>query len=138
MSVVVDASTTVKWVVDERGSDAALALLRDEEELIVPSLWLAEVANALWKIARTGNITTQESATRFAELSDAPVTIVAIEPHMPAALALANELSHAVYDCVYLAVAIFENTQVITDDRRFVASVAGSPHLSSRVRLLGT
>lgn len=136
MSIVIDASVAVKWVVDERGSDAALAL-RDEGELIAPALWLAEVANALWKIARAGNITAEEANGRFAELQDSPVTTVAIDPHMPTALALATELRHPVYDCLYLAVAIFRNTQVVTDDRRFAASVAGSPYLAGHIRLLG-
>jgi predicted nucleic acid-binding protein len=137
MSIVIDASVAVKWVVDERGSDAALALHK-EGELIAPALWLAEAANALWKNVRAGNMTAEEANELFAELRDAPVTTVAIDPHMPTALALATELRHPVYDCIYLAVAIFRNTQVVTDDRRFVASVLGSPYLTGRIRLLGS
>ena len=137
MSIVIDASVAVKWVIDEPGSDAALAL-RDEEGLIAPALWLAEAANALWRIARVGNITTDEAHESFAELRVSPVTSVAIEPHLPAALALATEMRHPVYDCIYLAVAISRNIQVVTDDRRFAAAVGRLPHLAGRARLLGS
>lgn len=44
MSIVVDASVAVKWVLNEPCTEAALALRN--EELIAPALWLAEAANA--------------------------------------------------------------------------------------------
>ena len=52
MTIVIDASVTVKWVLDETRTDAALAL--QSEQLVAPVLWLAETANALWRHARLG------------------------------------------------------------------------------------
>jgi predicted nucleic acid-binding protein len=133
--IVIDASVGLKWVLDEPGSDAASALC--DQELIAPALWLAEAANALWRLARMSQLTTDEAAARFFELLNAPVASLAIEPHLPRALKLAAEIGHPVYDCLYLSLALHHQTHVITADRRF-ASAASAPQLAGSVRLLPT
>ncbi len=134
MTIVIDASVAVKWVLRETDSDAADALL-DHHDLMAPVLWLAEAANALWRRARIGEITADEANLRLSELLNAPVASVAIEPHLDRALRLATEIGHPVYDCVYLAVALHHQTHVVTADRRFAAAAA-QPALAGRVRLL--
>jgi predicted nucleic acid-binding protein len=136
VSIVIDASVALKWVLDEPGRDAADALL--EEELIAPVLWLLEAANALWRRAQRGEVTTQEAGARLAELYNAPVTAIPIETDLLAAADLANELAHPVYDCLYLALAIREDTCVVTADGRFHAVVDRSPTHKGAVRLLGS
>ena len=134
MSLVIDASVAVKWVINERGTEAALAL-RDEQ-LIAPALWLAEAANALWRHVRLRELTTEQALARFAELMAAPVVSVAIEPHAPLALQIAAELGHPVYDCLYLALALHEQAELVTDDRRFAAVARRRAEFAGRVRLL--
>jgi predicted nucleic acid-binding protein len=131
VSIVVDASVALKWVLDEPESEAAAALQADE--LLAPDLWLAEAANALWRYSRTGQITIEEANERLTELKNAPVASVPIGPHLSAALGLAVEIGHPVYDCLYLALAIACDTHVVTADRRFVAAATG---LTGRVRPL--
>jgi predicted nucleic acid-binding protein len=135
VSVVVDASVALKWVLDEPGSDAAAALLN--EDLVAPALWLVEAANALWRRARRGEISRDEAMERLSELYNAPVTTTSIEDDLVAAGELANALGHPVYNCVYLALARRENTWVITADRRFHAVVDQSADFRGLVRLLG-
>ncbi len=135
MTVVVDASVALKWVLDEPGQAAADALI--DLELAAPSLWLVEAANALWRRSQRGEISGLEAEERLAELFNAPVTAVAIEEDLPEALRLAQALGHPVYDCLYLALALRENTHVVTADARFHAAVQGSPDLAQAVRLLG-
>ena len=120
MTIVVDASVAVKWVLHEIGSDAADALL-DHDGLIAPSIWPAEAMNALWRRARMAEITAKEASERLSELQNAPVRSVAFEPHLDQALKLATEIGHPVYDCVYLALAVHHETHVVTADRRFAA-----------------
>lgn len=134
MSVVIDASVALKWVLDEPGREDADALL--EEELIAPALWLLEAANALWRRARRGEISGEEAKERLAELYHAPVTTTTIEDDLLAAADLAETLGHPVYDCLYLATAIRENTYVVTADSRFHAAVSQSPTLRGAVRML--
>ena len=120
MTIVVDASVAVKWVLREIGSDAADALL-DHDGLIAPSIWPAEAMNALWRRARMAEITAKEASERLSELQNAPVPSVASQPHLHQALKLATEIGHPVYDCVYLALAVHHETHVVTADRRFAA-----------------
>lgn len=136
MSVVIDASVALKWVLDEPGKEAADALL--EEELIAPSLWLLEAANALWRRTQRGEISGDEATERLTELFNAPVTTATIEDDLLAAADLANALGHPVYDCLYLAMALRENTYVVTADVRFHAVVDKSSIPQGTVRLLGT
>jgi len=133
--IVVDASVAVKWVLDEPGSEAAVAL-RDQE-LMAPVLWLVEVANALWRKARIGDITAAQASARLSELREAPVASLPIEPLIEPALKLAVEIGQPVYDCIYLALALHHRTHVVTADRRF-ASAASTPDLAGGVRLLTT
>lgn len=56
MRIVVDASVAVKWLVAEEGSDVANRLLTDGGDLYAPRLMASEVANALWRKARLGEI----------------------------------------------------------------------------------
>ncbi|HEY2708979.1 MAG TPA: type II toxin-antitoxin system VapC family toxin [Caulobacteraceae bacterium] len=132
MSLVVDASVALKWVLAEEGSAAAEALL--DETLIAPALWLVEAANALWRRNLKGELTARESEERLLALMDAPVRTLPVEDDLSAALRLASELRHPVYDCLYLAAALRHDTRVVTADVRFSA-VAADLH-PGRVRLL--
>lgn len=134
MSVVIDASVALKWVIEEPGSEAAIEL-RDEE-LIAPELWLAEAANALWRHVRLNELSSEDALTRMDQLSNAPVTPFAAEPLIADALRLAIKIPHPVCDCIYLALAIRHDSYVVTDDRRFFGA-ASAPTLAGRVRLLG-
>jgi predicted nucleic acid-binding protein len=135
MRLVVDASVALKWVLSQPGTEVALALRT--EELVAPALWLAEASNALWRGVRLGELTLGEAAEFLDELIKAPVASLPIEPHLQAALALAVELQHPIYDCLYLALALRQDCHVVTADRRF-AAIATRPQMKDRVRLLGT
>ncbi len=134
MTLVVDASVALKWVLAEPGQDAADALL--DEDLIAPSLWLLEAANALWRRNLRGELSAGEAEERLSELFNAPVTSIPIEDDLAMAAALAQRLGHPVYDCLYLALAVREETQVVTADRRFWTIAQAAPDLAGRVRLL--
>ncbi len=134
MSLVIDASVALKWVLDEPGGAEAEALL--DEALIAPGLWLIEAANALWKRAGRGEISLDEAAERLQALLNAPVATPRAEDDLASALSLASQLAHPVYDCLYLALAIREDTQVVTADTRFFAVAERHAVSRGRVRLI--
>lgn len=136
MSVVIDASVALKWVLDEPGKAGADALL--SEDLIAPSLWLIEAANALWRRTQRGELAPDEARERLDVLRLAPVRTTPIEDDLAVAATLAATLAHPVDDCLYLALAIRENTLVVTADKRFHAVVETAPVFRGAVRLLGT
>ena len=103
---------------------------------LAPSLWLAEVANALRKKSRRGEITEDEARLRAQDLCDAPVQPVELPILLPGAMRISGEIGHSVYDCFYLATAVLRDTTLVTDDRRFAAKVAASRHYAGYVDLL--
>lgn len=134
MGLVVDASVALKWLIDEPGSDAALALR--EREMAAPALLRLEVANTLRTLAARGSIDRAQAADLFALFQSAPVTIVESDDRLEAdALQLALTLDHPVYDCVYLALAERLDHSLVTADRRFAAAAARHP-FGVRVDLL--
>ena len=134
MTLVIDASVALKWVLAEPGQAAADALL--DEDLVAPSLWLVEAANALWRRAHRGELSADEAQERLSELFNAPVTAVPIEDDLAVAAALAHRLDHPVYDCLYLALAQRERAQLVTADRRLWAVAQTAPDLAGMVRML--
>jgi predicted nucleic acid-binding protein len=134
VTIVIDASVALKWVLDEPGAVAADALL--SEDLIAPGLWLVEAANALWRRVRRHEITADQAKSSLTELHNAPVATVASDIDLDAALRLAIALDHPVYDCLYLAMAVREGAHMITADRRLHAAAEKASDLKGVVRLL--
>lgn len=136
--VVIDASVAIKWVVDEEGSDDAVRLI-DGPALSAPDLLMSECANILWKKTRRGELTRDETSLAIDLLARADIELVPTRALASAATALALDLDHPAYDCMYLALAIERGDVFITADRRFVRLVAAraGPGLEGKVLELG-
>jgi predicted nucleic acid-binding protein len=133
-TLVVDASVVLKWVVDEAGSVAAAALRASS--LAAPELLLEECANVLWVKQRRGELTADEARERLRLLFEAPVQLVPSASLLNRALELAIHLDQTVYDCIYLALALHLDGQLVTADRRLAEASRRDPGLADRVRLL--
>lgn len=133
---VVDASTALKWVLDEPGSAEAAALL-DGRALHAPALLRVEVANALWAAGQRGRLLPDEADDALDLILRAPLRIEAESPALHArALRLARLIGHPVYDCLYLALAAERGLPVVTADRRFVEAAGRLPEAAAMVRFL--
>ena len=133
--MIIDASVAFKLVVEEPDSETAIDWLA-RTELAGPTLIHAEVSNALWKRVRRRELAAGgELEDRLADLARYIRTIDET-PQLPRALALAVELDHPVYDCVYLALAEAYDEELLTADGKFVRRVQGTPH-ENRVKELG-
>ena len=73
MHLVVDASVAVKWLVAEDDSDAAEGLLTADDDLHALRLMASEIANALWRKTRTGEIEPGHAGTLMAAVSAMPL-----------------------------------------------------------------
>ena len=120
---VIDASIAVKWVVEEDGTENALAI-RVGTKLIAPELLVAECANILWKKVQRGELSQDQAlfAARLLQASD--VEILPTRILLEAATRIAIELNHPAYDCVYIALAIDRDCRFVTADGRFVRKLA--------------
>jgi predicted nucleic acid-binding protein len=130
-AAIVDASVAVKWVVREADSDRARLL--SQARLEAPDLLLVECANILWKKVLLRDVTQAEAAARLQWLERAPVSLAESPPLLEAALGLAFDLRHPVYDCVYLALALRRDLPLVTGDERLVTVAGRSPKLSAHV-----
>ncbi len=77
----------------------------DAPLVLAPELLLTEVANALWKLARSDQLKGLDPQRLLADARD---LVDRVEPDrhlLVEALALACHLNHPVYDCLYLALA---------------------------------
>jgi len=122
MTLVVDASVAVKWVASELGSVAAADVRRHDDYLIAPSLIIAEIGNALWKKALRREMNRSEAVSAFRLAVFHFAEFVPFEDFREAALELAIELRHPIYDCFYLALAERENAPLITADEAMLAA----------------
>lgn len=132
--LVFDASVVVKVLTEEVGSDRAVERLTQEPDRCAPD-WLAvEIASALSKKVRYAGLppaqATEALAALPAILPDLVTTAQLIEP----ALSLSIELRHAVYDCLYLALALSRGCNVLTADHKFVDAASRSQY-AARVEL---
>lgn len=134
MTLVVDSSVAVKWVYLEEASDRALTLL--SETLLAPDLLLAECANVFWKKVRRGEMSRDEALMAGVALAHAPLRLTATEALFADALALALELDHPAYDCLYLALARTNGCPMITADARLVGVLHRAQPSGIQVQLL--
>jgi predicted nucleic acid-binding protein len=127
--VVVDTSIAVKWYLPEKGSEEA-ARLRTAWELagspiIMPELVRVEFANAIWSHKQ---LRPEEKKNIVSRFLDVPFEILPVENELvEKALELAIELDATVYDCIYLALAIFARSRLVTADVQFAKKAQGYP-----------
>ncbi len=128
MSLVVDASVAVKWLVAEEESDAAQRLVASGQELHAPRLLASEVANAVWRKARLGEVERGRAGALVATVPDMPVRWHSDETVCADAIRLALTCDRPVYDCMYLALAQRLGSRLITADRRFANALSQTEH----------
>lgn len=133
--IVVDASVALKWVLQEQGSDRAIALLADEM-LGAPDLFWVECANVLWVKARRGQIDRADANAALAAIDAAPVSAIPARSLVTAAQTIAFELDQTVYDCLYLAAALAQGAVFVTADEAFAKAALAHPVYGASVRLL--
>ena len=128
---VVDASAGVKWFVPEVHSDAAQRLQAPNHDLHVPAFFDVEVANVVWKKLRRGELTRAEGDAILAQLVQLPLTRHADTSLLAGAFDLADKTLRTVYDCMYLTLALSIGGKMVTADERLLASLAGTPWVTS-------
>ncbi len=121
-TLVVDASIAVKWVIQEEGSAAAIAL-RQRFRFAAPELLVAECANILCKKTQRGELTAAEANMAARLLERAGIELMPMGGLLEKATDLAIHLAHPAYDCIYLALARQERWRFVTADARLLRAI---------------
>jgi predicted nucleic acid-binding protein len=124
---IIDASVVIKWFLPEPEAEAARRLRREDLDCSAPDLLLLEVPNALWKHVVRGNLDPATAQEAVDALSVVPIRVQSADSLFTEAFRLAMATRRSVYDCTYLAMAIQENCQLVTADRRFYDALKGGP-----------
>jgi predicted nucleic acid-binding protein len=132
--LVVDASAFVKVLVPEAGTEQAFKLLERGDPLCAPAHMLVETANALWKKVRWQGLPHADASDALDVAMRYQIDLVPTEGLLPEAFALACELPHPVYDCLYLLLALRGGRTLVTADAR-MREAAGA--LGVRVEWVG-
>jgi predicted nucleic acid-binding protein len=135
ITLVIDASIAVKWVVEEDGTPQALAL-RQRAKLIAPELLVAEGANILWKKVRRRELSKDEAVLASRLLQAAEIELQPTRSLLEPATRIAIELDHPAYDCLYIALAVANGCQFVTADESFVRKLDQCRQKSLRDRVV--
>ena len=133
MTIVVDASVAVKWVLPEPGSEAAAAIRTADDDLIAPSLAYAEIGSAIWRAVIRGDVPAADARRDLKVDVSHYRCIIPLDELSDRALELATRLRHPIYDCFYLTLAERERCPLITADGRLIAAAKAMKGIELRL-----
>ena len=129
MTLVVDASVGLKWVLQEADSPLAERLARSDVDLLVPDFWLHEACNVLWLQVRRKLFTPNEAREALALLRAQvePTPTAELSLH-DVALEIGLTVNHSTYDTLYVAFALAMGAErVVVADGPFVTAMQTHP-----------
>ncbi|WP_431272192.1 type II toxin-antitoxin system VapC family toxin [Dankookia sp. P2] len=129
MTLVIDASVALKWVLDEPDSHLAQALAEGEEELLMPDFWLNEATNICWLQVWKRVWTPNDARECLALLREMvlPTDTAGFDLH-DVALDIGLAVNHSTYDTLYVAFAVAMGARgVVVADGPFAANMSRHP-----------
>lgn len=133
--MIIDTSVLYDSLVDAPFSNHARALMRSDEPLRSPDLILIEIASALTRAVRRGDlantvaVSLHERARRIAPETDPAERLI------DRAFTLSLELRHPVSDCIFLAQAEALADTLATADEHFLRKLTGTPYAARAIHV---
>jgi predicted nucleic acid-binding protein len=120
MTLVVDASVAAKWVLEEEGSDRAVALRDVADDLIAPALIVAAISNALRNRAMRNAVSARDGVRALRGAISLFARLIPPTELTSRSTELAMGLRHPIYDRCYFAQS--EDCALITADGRLIGA----------------
>lgn len=131
IAFVLDASVAVKWSIpsaNETLTAQSVQLLQryvnGEINFIVPDVFWAEVGNVLWNGVRQRRWPQALADAAAEEIKARNFLSVSSLALLPEALRIAFFHDRSVYDCLYVALAVQFNVEMVTADERLANALA--------------
>lgn len=119
MKLLLDNSVIFKLFVEEEKSEIVREIYAQNYELYYLDFTIIEAANSFASAARRNRISKQQASENFAMLKVIAQNILICANYLDDAFALALQIDHPTYDCLY-AIAAKENDAVlVTADVKF-------------------
>jgi len=93
-------------------------------DLVVPDIFWAECGNIVWKAVRQQRLGRDEAELAIMSMMNRRLPTVSSIELLPKAVSIALDFGQAVYDCLYVALAIKMKNQLITADERLANALA--------------
>ena len=126
MPLVVDASVTLAWCLQDELSEYATRVLNvlAHDTAIVPSLWLVEVTNGLIVAERRGRLSGADVAEVHKILFDLMITFeeFSLDEAFGSIMGLGKTHKLSAYDAAYLHLAMREGLPLATQDQKLLAA----------------
>ena len=105
------------------------------DDLCAPDVMISEVANVLGRMVRTKLIQTAHAAELFSRVKKLPLRFIPSRELIDRAFDLSLELSHPIFDCYYLELAIRERLPFVTTDDHFIQKLRPRPYAINIIHL---
>jgi predicted nucleic acid-binding protein len=129
--LVLDASVAIKWYIPEVLATEARRFMAPRFRMHVPSFFAAECGNTIWKkVAQRHELDRDRGREILEESLAYPMQVHDTEGLVISAYDLAHGVAVprlAVYDFVYLALAVALDVRLVTADRLFYDAIQPTP-----------
>jgi predicted nucleic acid-binding protein len=130
-SFVLDASVAAKWMLPAQNEPLRAEAFQvldgyaaSEFELMVPDIFWAECGNVAWKGVRQGRLPRADAEFALTSILRLDFPTFSSTKLLADAFPIAFSFGRAVYDCLYLALALQSKSQLITADERLANALA--------------
>ena len=103
--IVLDSSAALEIAKDTEVGHAFQNLMLPDEEVIAPTLFSIEVANAAWKHVHAGLLDTSDAITLRDDALALPDRLLPVDDLLIEAYEEGVTLDHSIYDMLYLVLA---------------------------------
>ena len=124
---VVDASVAAKWFLEEEHTAAALRLLEVADFLHAPELFSLELDHVVCKKVRRGELTQELGMEIRQALDQFPIQRLPSGWLRDLAFTIAVATGRALYDCLYLSLAVLLGVPMVPADRKLYDALAHGP-----------
>ncbi len=125
---VIDASVALKWFWAEAHSAEARLLREQGHDLHAPDYILIEISAVICQRVRRRLLTAEQGRLSLRAVSGLPIALISSTDLLPNAAELALDSGCSCYDALYLSLAVAQQTQVVTDDQRFIRTMRNTAY----------
>ena len=117
--IVVDATVLIKCYLSEIYSDECVTLIESGQPIATAEIAISQIATALWKRSRTGEVKASEATRILGNLAKLPIHFEQIAPLAEQAMELSTFSARTFNESLYFVLALRHQPRVVSADHRW-------------------